>query len=87
MKKSAVESHLVEAYDKAALSETMCHDWFQRIKSGDFYVEDKKRAARPKLVEDAELEASFDETPYQMQEKLAESLGVAQSTIFMRLKT
>jgi len=88
MKKSAVASHrlLVEAYGEAALSETTCRDWFRRFKSGDFDVEDKERAGRPKLVEDAKLKALLDEDPCQTQEELAESLGVAQSTISMRLK-
>jgi len=39
-------------------------------------VEKKGRAG--KLVEDADLEASLDEDPCQMQEEFAESLGVAQ---------
>jgi len=47
-------------------------------------MEDKKRAGRAKLVEDAGLEALLDEDPYRTQEK--ESLRVVQSTIFMRLK-
>jgi len=88
VKKSAVESHrlLVEAYGEAALSETMCHDWFRRFKSGDFDVEDKEHDGRPKLVEDAELEALLGEDLCQTQEELAESLRIAQSTISMRLK-
>jgi len=35
-------------------------------------VEDKECVGRPKLVEDAELEALLDEHPYQMQKELAE---------------
>jgi len=38
------------------------------------------------LIEDAELEALFGEDPCQTQKELAESLGVTQSTISMRLK-
>jgi len=59
--------------------------WFQRFKSGNFDVEDKERAGRPKLVEDAEMEALLDKNPCQTQEKFAESLGITQSTISMRL--
>jgi len=40
--------------------------WFRRFKTSDFDVEDKERAERPNLVEDAELEA-FDEDPCQTQ--------------------
>jgi len=56
------------------------------LQSGDFDMEDKEDVGRPKLVEDAELESLFDKDPCQMQEELAESLGVAQSTISMHLK-
>jgi len=47
-------------------------------------VEDKERAGRPKLVEDIELGVLLDEDPYQTQEELAGSSGVAQSTIPIR---
>jgi len=84
--KSGVESHrlLVEAYGEAILTEPTCRDWFQCFKS-DIDMESEERAGRPKLVEDAELEASLDEDPYQMQQ-LAESLEVARSIISMCLK-
>jgi len=36
---------------------------------------------KPKLVEDAELEALLNEDPRQTQGKFSESFGVAQSTI------
>jgi len=79
VKKSAVESHrlLIGVYGEAALCETTCRDWFRCFKSGNFNVEDEKRAGRPKLIKDAELKASLDEDPCQMQEELAELLGVA----------
>jgi len=42
----------------------MCRDWFRRFKNGNFdEVEDGEHAGRPKLVEDAELEALLDEDP------------------------
>jgi len=65
--KSAVESNrlLVEVYGEAALNETMYHDWFRCFKSGDFDMADNEHIGRPKLVEDAELEALFDEDPCQ----------------------
>jgi len=49
-------------------------------------VENKESAGRTKLFEDAELEALLDEDSYQTQEEFPESLGVARSTISMRLK-
>ena len=61
LKKSAVHRLLVEAYGDAALSERSCHEWFQKFKNGEFDVEDNERSGRPKVYEDAELEALFDE--------------------------
>jgi len=76
-----------EAYDEAALTETICRDWFRHFKS-DFDVEDKKRAGRPTLVEDAELETLLDEDPCQKQEELAvqESSEVAPANHFYAFK-
>jgi len=63
LKKSAVEAHrlLVEAYGDAALSERSCREWFQKFKNSEFDVEDRERNGRPKVYEDAELEALLDE--------------------------
>jgi len=49
-------------------------------------VEDKQRAGRPKLVEDAELKVLLDADPYQTQEKPAESLAIVESTLSVRLE-
>ena len=70
-KKTAVDVHrlLVETYGEAALSERSCREWFQMFKNGEFYVEDKERSGRPKVYEDAELEALFDQDSGQMQEE------------------
>jgi len=64
VKKFAVESHrlLIEAYSEAA-----CRDWLRCFKSSDFDVEE--HAGRPKLVENAELEALLDEKPRQTQKE------------------
>ena len=70
LKKSAAEAHrlLVEAY--AALSERSYREWFQKFKNGEFDVEDKERSGRPKVYEDAELEALLDEDSCQTQKEL-----------------
>jgi len=88
IKKSAIESRrlLVEAYSEATLSETICPDWFRRFKNGDFDVKEKECIGRPKLVEDAELEALLHADSCQTQEELAESLGMTQPAISKRLK-
>ena len=77
LKKSEAETHqlLVEAYGEAALSERSCREWFQKIKNGEFDVEDKERSGRPKVYEDAELELLLDEDSCQTQEALALTLG------------
>ena len=63
LKKSAAEAHrlLVETYGKAAWSERSCREWFQKFKYGEFDIEDKERNRRPKVYEDAELEALLDQ--------------------------
>ena len=77
---------LLEAYGEAALSERCCREWFQKLKNGDFDVEDKERSGRPKVYEDAELESLLDEDSCQTQEALALTLGVIQPAISHRLK-
>ena len=56
-KKTAAEAHreLQKVYGDAPLSETTCHDWFLRVKDGDFDVEDHPREGRPKTFEDADV--------------------------------
>jgi len=71
----------------AALSERSCREWFQKIKNGEFDVEDKKRNRRPKVYEDTELEALLDEDSCQTQKELAFTLGVTPQTISYRLKS
>jgi len=66
LKKFAAEAHrlLVEAYGDVALSERSCREWFQKFKNCEFDVEDKEHSGRPKVYEDAELEALLDEDSY-----------------------
>nr|CDS27118.1 Mariner Mos1 transposase [Hymenolepis microstoma] len=49
------EDHRIvsDTYDKTAISERKCQEWFQRFKSG---VEDRHSGGREKVVVDAELE-------------------------------
>ena len=63
---------LVEAYGDAALSERSCREWFQKFKNGEFDIEE--RSGKPKVYEDAELEALLDEDS--CQKELALTLGV-----------
>jgi len=66
LKKSAAEAHrlLVEAYGDVALSERSCREWFQKFKNCEFDIEDKEHSGRPKVYEDAELEALLGEDSY-----------------------
>ena len=70
VKKSAAEVHrlLVKTYGEVALSEKSC-EWFQKFKDGEFDIEDKERSGRPKVYEDAELEALLDQNSYHTQEE------------------
>ena len=44
---------------KTTLSERSCREWFQKFKNGGFDIQDKERSGRPKVYEDAELEALY----------------------------
>ena len=52
-----------------------------------FDIEDKERSRRPKVYEDAELEALLDQDSCQTQEKLERTLGVTQQAISHSLKS
>ena len=54
---------------------------------GDFSIEDKPRFGQPKKFEDKELEALLEEDQSQTQEELAESSGVTQQAVSVRLRT
>ena len=86
MNKTAAENHriLVEVYGEHALAERTCQKWFARFKSGDFGLEDEERTGQPKKFEDEELESSLDEDCCQIQEELAESLGVTQAAVYIQ---
>ncbi|XP_018405242.1 PREDICTED: calcium-binding mitochondrial carrier protein Aralar1-like [Cyphomyrmex costatus] len=60
-------------------------EFSQFLHDGDFSVEDKPRFGQPKIFEDKELEALPEEDQSQTQEKLAESLGVTQQAVSVRL--
>ena len=48
---------LSSTYSEAALSKRTYRGWFQRLKSGDFDVEDRHSSRKEKIFEDSELEA------------------------------
>ena len=58
----------------------------EKFKDGNFITEDEERAGRPGIFEDSELEESLAEDSCQTQEELAQSLGVTQVAISLRLK-
>ena len=71
LKKSAADVYrlLVKTYAEAALSERSGRKWFQRFKNGEFDIENKERSGRPKVCEDAEVEALLDQDSCQSQEQ------------------
>ena len=71
LKKSAAEAHrlLVETYGEAASSEKSCREWSQKLKNSEFDIEVKERSGRPKVYEDAELEALLEQDLCQTQEE------------------
>ena len=54
---------------QATLSERSCRKWFQKFENGEFDIDDKERTGRPKVYEDAELEALLDQDSCQTQEE------------------
>ena len=54
---------------KTTLTERSCREWFQKFKNGEFDIEDKERSGRPKVHEDAELEALLDQDSCQTQQE------------------
>ena len=76
---------LVEVYGDTAPTDKSWRE-FRRFKDGDFSVEDKPRSG-PKKFEDKKLEALLEEDQSQTQEELAESLGVTQQAVSVRLRT
>jgi len=77
---------LVEVYDDTASTDKSCREWVRRFKNGDFSVEDEPRSGQPKKFEDKELEALLEEDQSQTPEELAESLGVTQQAVSVRLR-
>ena len=88
LKKTAADGHrmLLEAYGEHAPSIKTCEYWFRKFKDGNFITEDEERAGRPRIFEDSELEESLAEDSCQTQEEIAQSLGVTQVAISLRLK-
>ena len=56
-------------HGEAVLSERSCREWIQKFKNGEFDIEDKELSGRPKVYEDAELEALLDWDSCQTQEE------------------
>ena len=71
LKKSAAEAHrlLLKTYGKTALSERNCPEWCQKFKNGESDIQDRERSGRPKVYEDAELEALLDQDSCQTQQE------------------
>ncbi|GFV28979.1 mariner Mos1 transposase [Trichonephila clavipes] len=73
LKKNTTESHqmLVKAYGGNALSRAQCYRWFEKFQNGDFDVRNEERGRPAKKLEEAELQALFDEDDGQTQTHLA----------------
>ena len=54
---------------KSALSERSCREWFQKLKNGEFDIEDKEHSGRPKVYEDSDLVTLLDQDSCQTQEQ------------------
>jgi hypothetical protein len=64
----------LETYGEHIITQKTCERWFQRFKTGEFDVKDKARPGQPKKVEDADLQALFDEDSSQTLKQLSSAL-------------
>ena len=85
---------LTKQYSQEVL--VFCFNWEKSVAEehrmlvqvyGNFSVIDKPRCGQPKKFEDKELEALLNEDPTQTQEELANTLGVTQQAVSVRLKS
>ena len=66
---SKFDTPFFSVWMKTTLTERSCREWFQKFKNGEFDIEDKERSGRPKVHEDAELEALLDQDSCQTQQE------------------
>ena len=87
-KKSAAEAHrmLVEVYGDTAPTDKSCREW-STFQGWRFQREDKTYSEQPKKFDKIKkIEALLEEDQSQTQEELAESLGVTQQAVSVRLR-
>jgi len=75
----------VTSLGDTAPTDKSCREWFRRFKAGDFSVEEP-RSGQSKKFENKELEVLLEEDQSQTQEELAESLGITQQAVSVRLR-
>jgi len=85
-KKSTAEAHrmLVEVYGDTAPTDKSCRKWFRRFKMEISAL--KTSVTLDSQKDSKELEALLEEDQSQTQEVLAESLGVTQQAVSVRLR-
>jgi len=76
---------ICSAYGENAVTPRVCQKWFSRFREGNFDLEDRKRAGRPRELDCEYLEEVVGENPLQSTRKLACVLDFNQSTILRRL--
>lgn len=83
LKISAAETHqlLSESYGDDAPSYSNYRFWFQRSKSNDFDVSDKKQPVGPTTFEHNEMQNLLAENPALTLRELSSSLAAGKSTI------
>lgn len=82
----AAKESICSVLGKNIVSKSTYEFWFRRFKDNDFDVSDRERSGTPQKVADDELQALLNENSCQTQKKLAEQVGVAQTSILNRLR-
>jgi len=88
-KKNATEdtAMICAAYVENAASYTIGNRWYQKLRQGDFNLEDVQRSGRSHRIEMDEMQALLDINSAQTEKELAEQLGVTQQAISVCLHT
>ena len=76
---------ICEVYGEEALSVRTCERWFGHFRASRFDLSDLPRSGRPSKVDDDILRSIIEEDPKLTSYQVAETLGVAHSTVLEHL--
>ena len=63
------------------MKDRQCRNWFDKFRSGDFSLKDKKRSVRPNEVDDDLIKAMIESDRHATVREIEEMLKIPKSTI------